>query len=76
MTTMQLEEIRIMSLPEIVGNAIIEADSMGVALPMTPKSTVMDVVCMVLDGLECSKHPDAGHKHAYWLSNFIIVGLL
>lgn len=74
MTTMQLEEIRIMSWPEIVANAMIEASSAGVEFDdvLPHIKTVQGTAAYVLDKMKLAKYS----RLEYWQSNFIIVGIL
>jgi hypothetical protein len=57
----------------LLANAVLVADSMGVRLNLTAKSTVMDIAAMVIDGLE---EIDAWRAAGYWRSNFVAVGWL
>lgn len=57
----------------MLANAVLKADSMGVRLNLTSKSTVMDIAAQVIDGLE---EIDAWHEAGYWRQNFNIMGWL
>lgn len=74
MTTMQLDEIRVMDTPEIVANAIIEADSAGVELDdvLQHIRTEAGVASYLLDKMRLANYD----RLDYWHSNFIIVGII
>jgi hypothetical protein len=57
----------------MLANAVLVADSMGVRLNLTSKSTVMDIAAQVIDGLE---EIDAWHEAGYWRQNFNVMGWL
>jgi hypothetical protein len=73
LTVQTFEEVRAVSIPEILANAILDADERGVFLPLSKETTNSQIVQYILHGLCYVGHMDRYH---YWKSNFIVTGLL